>query len=85
VSFTSDPRWRTELRYQPEAKGGSWFVDVRRQDRKGMPWRLLGTAQGKTLSVALSAASSLAKRQEISRLPDPDDPTKTVPKYPELV
>jgi hypothetical protein len=58
-----DPRWRAELRHEPGAKGGSWFVDLYRQERKGARWTKTNIAQGKTLEVALNAAAYAAKQQ----------------------
>jgi hypothetical protein len=84
---TSDdgPRWKVELRHEPGTKGGAWFADVSRQERKGARWVKQNTGQGKTLSVALNAAASGVKTAEISKVTDPADPTKTVPKFPELL
>jgi hypothetical protein len=79
------PRWRTTLRHEPGTKGGAWFVDLARQEKAYGRWVLTNTGQGKTLSIALAAAGAGAKTQEISKVTDPADPTKTVPKYPELL
>lgn len=78
------PRWKIELRNEPGTKGGCWFVDVFRQDQKGARWVKQNTGQGKTLSAAMNAAAAGVHTAEISRLTDPNDPTKTIPKYPEL-
>lgn len=84
MSADAGARWKTEVRHEPGTKGGAWFVDLFRQARPGARWIKTNTAQGTKLSIALSAAGSGAKIQEISKVTDPADPTKTVPKYPEL-
>jgi hypothetical protein len=58
------PRWAIDVRHQPGTLGGSWFCDLRRQDKKYGRWVKTNTGQGKTLAVALTAAASGAKRQE---------------------
>jgi len=88
VSVVSEyPRWKIELRHEdgprPQStRAGRWYADLYRQEKKYAKWVLTSTGQGKSLSIALGACG--ARTQEITKVTDPADPTKTILKYPEL-
>lgn len=68
--MTDYPLWRIGVRHEPGTKGGAWFCDLLRQEKKYAKWEKLSTGQGTTLEIALNAVAHGAKIQAL--------------KYPEL-